>query len=182
MAVVLGHRPRIRPGSKEKLEEPVVEDVEETREGLVIVDHPSIRLLGGTEGQCALRSQKPEETHEEAEPSGIVPARRLDGGGRKLHEGVLPEQDVVLAQGRAVADAGLAGVEALCPAQDVEDVIDPGLVQQVGPRARHVSLLRPTRGGNRAMTPRSTLLSTVSVKWFIDAYSARKRSSTRPSR
>jgi len=58
---MLRDRPRIRPGTKEQLDEPVVEYIEKSRKGLIPREQVVIGLLGDRERQRTLRSKQAEE-------------------------------------------------------------------------------------------------------------------------
>ena len=112
-AVVLDDRPGIRPGAKEQLNETMIENVEKARKGIVVGEHVVIGLLGGREGERALRSEQTKVFDEDLERLVVA---LLDTGkvrGRKIHERVLAEQDELVAPCRAVADAGPILVRAL---------------------------------------------------------------------
>ena len=57
---MLGDRPGIRPGAEEQLDEPMVEQVEKTRKGLVLGEEVMIALLGQRERQRPLRAEQAE--------------------------------------------------------------------------------------------------------------------------
>ena len=121
--VVMGDRPRIRPGAEEELQEAVGEDVGEAREGRVAAVRPQIGLDGGVERQRALRPEEAEEARVELRDlPDAVSSNFDDVGGRKFDERVLPEIDDVLGDDRAVADARLLRRRALQLAQRREEI------------------------------------------------------------
>ena len=109
------------------------------------------------------------------------PRRCVEAG--KSSDGFCPSVTILLAAGLAVADPRPIGKGALQPAQAREGSPGrSGILQEIGERIAHSGLREPARAGQRMISPRSTVVTTVCVKWFRAAYSAKKCSSTAPSR
>src|SRR5208283_4351627 len=89
--------------------------------------------------------------------------------------------DELLGKRARVADARFARVLALEPPQDGQEVEPPGLRLEFVAEL-HWTPRSPMRGGQRMISPRSGVRTTVWVKWLIATYSAKKRSRTAPRR
>ena len=64
----------------------------------------------------------------------------------------------------AVADPRPVGKGALQPAQRQQEILLLGLLQKIGEQVAHSGLREPERAGQRAISPRSTVVTTVWVK------------------
>ena len=102
---MLDDRPRIRPGAKEQLNETMIEDVEKARKRVILREHVVIGFLGGRKRQRALRTEQAEKFDEDLERLVVALHDAGEVRGRKIHEGILPELDELVAPRRAVADA-----------------------------------------------------------------------------
>ena len=122
--VRLSGRLRIGPGAEEELQEAVVEEVEEPREG-VVARQPTVGLLSGRERQRALRSEESQETHKELEAPILAPLGRLQRRGREGEIGILPERHDVVARRGAIADAWRVRVGTLHRAEERQEVEAP---------------------------------------------------------
>ena len=71
--------------------------------------------------------------------------------------------DILIAASRAVANSGLAGIGPLDLPQHIEKIEFPGLGRH-SINQFHSDLLVPIRGGQRMISPRSVVETTVCVK------------------
>ncbi len=145
---------------------------------------PAVGLLGRRQRQRALRAEHAEKPRLEANDGRTGRSlAAVDVRVRKLEIRVFAERRRTRRRAFvAIADARLARILPLEPAQHGEE----GRTARARPRssARNVTDTprSPMRGGQRMISPRSSVRTTVWVKWLIATYSAKNRSRTAPSR
>ena len=161
--VVLRDRARVGPGAKEQRDEPALKNVGETRKSVVALQQPTIALFGGRQRQRALRPEHAEEARDKAHPPRGLHYRVFEIGGGKLHVRVLRDDEIFLGELRGVADARLVGVLTLEAPQRRQHVEAPGLGDEFVAKS-HETPLRPRRGGQRMISPRSLVRTTTWVK------------------
>ncbi|MGY4292929.1 hypothetical protein ACVWXN_001024 [Bradyrhizobium sp. i1.4.4] len=159
---MLSDRPRIGPGAKEELQKASVEQIEKAREGVIPHQPPTEALVGGGKRQRALRPQETEKFDEYPEPAThVVDGRKVGGGELQIRH--LAEVDILLAACSAVTDPRSIRVGALELAQRIKEIEPPGLRLHLVDQ-RHRGLRVPMRGGQRMISPRSGVETTVCVK------------------
>ena len=110
-----------------------------------------------------------------------VPPPRSSMSGNSRY-GFCESDDEILRARRAVADARLVGVRrARAGASSRARSKRQGSAASSS-RKLIASPRKPSRGGQRMISPRSVVRTTVCVKWLIATYSAKKRSSAAPIR
>src|SRR5207248_3089209 len=129
----------------------------------------------------ALRPEHAEESGLETNEAGRRDARHLDVRVGKFEIGILSEDDELVRETARLADPRLRGIFPFEPPQHGQEVEPPGLRMEFGAE-RHEIPLSPMRGGQRMISPRSGVRTTVWVKWLIATYSAKNRSRTAPRR
>src|SRR5689334_23225447 len=110
---MLDDGPGIRPGTKEELDETMIEDVEKTRECVISRQHIVVGLFGRGKRQSTLRPEQTEIFDEYLDGLivALLDARQV--GRWKIHERVLPKLDDFFAPGCAVSNARAIPVLAL---------------------------------------------------------------------
>jgi len=96
--VVLTDRPRVRPSTKEQLQESMIEDVEKTRKGIVVHQVPGMHFFGRRQRKRALRTQQSEKFDQDLISPIRLALEPAQVRGREVHIGVLPQPDVFVAQ------------------------------------------------------------------------------------
>src|SRR5690606_3723167 len=180
--VVVHRRLGIGPGAVEQEQQAVMEDVGEAGEGgVALLLLPPPRVLGQMERQRPLRSEQAEEADPQAGGRAVRLGRRerRQIGRRKRKIWFLAEPDRLLRGAVRAAEARHIGVRPLQQAQRLQEVEPEGF----GRERRFYSRCRlPSRVGHRMISPRSSVVTTVSVKLFSVTYLAKNCSSTAPSR
>src|SRR3984885_11466377 len=179
--VVLGDRTRVRPGAKKQSQEAALEDVDETRKRVIAFKQPRVGFFRRGQRQGALWAEHPQEAGHEAHPSVRFNGRSFKVRVGKFEIRVLRDLDEFVREPARFANARFGRVFPLEATQHGEKVEAPRLGGKL--RAEHQRTpLKPRRGGQRIISPRSTVGMMVWVKWLIATYSAKKRSRTAPSK
>ena len=179
--IVLGDRTRVRPGAKEQRQETALEDVDETRKRVVPFEKPIVRFFGRGQGQGALRAEHAQEAGLETHAPVRVDRRGFEVRVGEFEIGVLRDLDEFVLEPARLANARFGRILPFEAPQNAEQIEAPRLGLKLRAEG-HSRPLKPRRGGQRIISPRSTVRTIVWVKWLIAIYSAKKRSRTAPSR
>ncbi len=154
--VVLGDGTRIRPGAKEQSQEAALEEVDEARKRVVPFKKPTVRFFSRGQREGALRAEHAQEaSHETHAPVGSD-RRGFEVRVWKFEIRVLRDLDEFVVELTRFADAGFARIFPFKTPQDAEQIEAPRLSLKL--RAEHQRTpRRPSRGGQRIISPRSTV-------------------------
>ena len=151
---------RVGPRAEEQRQEPALEDVDETRKGVVSFAKPAVGLFGRRQRQRPLRAEHAEESGLETDEAGRLDARGFDVRIGKFEIRILADGHEFVGELARVADAGLARIFSFEPPQNGQQVEPPGLGDEFRAEC-HKTPRSPMRGGQRMISPRSGVRTTV---------------------
>src|ERR1700722_10545267 len=179
--IVLSDRARVRPGAKEQRQKTALEEVGETRKRVVPFEKPIVRFFRRGQRQGPLRAEHAKEPGLEEHAPAWVDLRGLEVRVGEFKVGVLRDLDEFVRKPARLANARFGRVFPFEAPQNAEQIEAPGLGCKLRAEG-HRRPLKPRRGGQRIISPRSTVRMIVWVKWLIAIYSAKKRARMAPSR
>src|SRR5919106_1510995 len=179
--IMVDRRLRIRPGAVEQQQQAMVEDVGkagERRVALLLLATPGV--VGQMDRQRSVRAEQPEKAHRKASGRGRFPGHeRRQIGRRKGQVGLLTHPDRLLARPACPTQTRRLRMRPLQQTERLQELEPEGLG---GERCLYSRCWLPSRVGHRMISPRSSVVTTVSVKLLRVTYLAKNCSSTAPSR